>query len=98
MATHETGELAEQERDGTALDTHHEHDEHEHGESEPQHAPNTSPPVDEEAGPGAEEQRPKEKKKFELQDQTNLLPVKQIMLIFMGLNCALFCSLLDQTM
>lgn len=40
----------------------------------------------------------KDKKKFELTDQTNLLPVKQVMLIFAGLNCALFCSLLDQTM
>lgn len=39
----------------------------------------------------------KGKGKFELTDQTNLLPVKQVMLIFAGLNCALFCSLLDQT-
>lgn len=47
-----------------------------------------------EAGDGDD----KKKKKFELTDQTNLLPVKQVMLIFAGLNCALFCSLLDQTM
>lgn len=33
-----------------------------------------------------------------LQDQTNLLPVKQVILVFIGLTCALFCSLIDQTM
>ncbi|WOO85275.1 Efflux pump dotC [Vanrija pseudolonga] len=35
--------------------------------------------------------------KYALQDQTNLLPWKQVAVIFVGLNCALFCSLLDQT-
>lgn len=49
-------------------------------------------------GEGAAGDDKKDKKKFELTDQTNLLPVKQVMLIFAGLNCALFCSLLDQTM
>lgn len=39
-----------------------------------------------------------EKKAIELQDQTNLLPTKQVVFVFMGLTCALFCSLLDQTM
>lgn len=39
-----------------------------------------------------------QKKKFELQDQTNLLPTKQVIFVFVGLTCALFCSLLDQTM
>jgi hypothetical protein len=33
-----------------------------------------------------------------LQDQTNLLPAKQIIVVFLGLSCALFVSLLDQTM
>jgi hypothetical protein len=33
-----------------------------------------------------------------LQDQTNLLPVRQIIFVFVGLTCAVFCSLLDQTM
>lgn len=33
-----------------------------------------------------------------LQDQTNLLPGRQIVLVFLGLSCALFVSLLDQTM
>jgi len=33
-----------------------------------------------------------------LQDQTNLLPARQIILVFLGLSCALFVSLLDQTM
>ncbi|WWD17805.1 hypothetical protein CI109_102247 [Kwoniella shandongensis] len=37
------------------------------------------------------------KKEVELQDQTNLLPVRQVVLVFCGLTCALFCSLLDQT-
>ncbi|WWC58666.1 uncharacterized protein I303_101210 [Kwoniella dejecticola CBS 10117] len=37
------------------------------------------------------------KKEVELQDQTNLLPVKQVVAVFVGLTCALFCSLLDQT-
>jgi hypothetical protein len=40
----------------------------------------------------------KKKKQLELQDQTNLLPVKQVITVFVGLSMALFCSLLDQTM
>lgn len=38
------------------------------------------------------------KKDVELQDQTNLLPIRQVMMVFCGLTAALFCSLLDQTM
>jgi hypothetical protein len=38
------------------------------------------------------------RKKLELQDQTNLLPVRQVLGVFVGLSVALFCSLLDQTM
>lgn len=38
------------------------------------------------------------KKEVELQDQTNLLPIRQVMMVFCGLTAALFCSLLDQTM
>jgi hypothetical protein len=34
----------------------------------------------------------------QLQDQTNLLPVRQVIFVFLGLSCALFVSLLDQTM
>lgn len=34
----------------------------------------------------------------ELQDQTNLLPTKQVILVFIGLTFSLFGSLLDQTM
>lgn len=34
----------------------------------------------------------------ELQDQTNLLPFKQIIIVFCGISCALFVGLLDQTM
>lgn len=33
-----------------------------------------------------------------LQSQTNLLPAKQIILVFLGLSCASFVSFLDQTM
>ncbi|KAJ9099214.1 hypothetical protein QFC21_004094 [Naganishia friedmannii] len=45
----------------------------------------------------AEPGKGKKKKEIELQDQTNLLPVKQIIIVFAGLSAALFCSLLDQT-
>ena len=31
--------------------------------------------------------------KSKLQDQTNLLPFKQLMIVFVGLSCALFCEL-----
>jgi hypothetical protein len=37
-------------------------------------------------------------KATELQDQTNLLPTKQVILVFVGLTFSLFGSLLDQTM
>jgi hypothetical protein len=39
-----------------------------------------------------------DKAEFQLQDQTNLLPFKQLVMVFVGLSAALFCSLLDQTM
>ncbi|KAJ5641162.1 hypothetical protein N7528_000787 [Penicillium herquei] len=35
--------------------------------------------------------------KGKLQDQTNLLPIKQLLIVFVGLSCALFCALIDQT-
>lgn len=38
------------------------------------------------------------RQKLILQDQTNLLPVRQVLVVFVGLSMALFCSLLDQTM
>ena len=37
------------------------------------------------------------KGEFVLQDQTNLLPVKQILIIFSGLSMAMICAMLDQT-
>ncbi|KAJ5814831.1 hypothetical protein N7474_006608 [Penicillium riverlandense] len=40
---------------------------------------------------------PTDNEKMKLQDQTNLLPMKQLLVVFAGLSCALFCSLLDQT-
>lgn len=33
-----------------------------------------------------------------LEDQTNFLPTKQVVMVFMGLSIALACSMLDQTM
>ena len=33
-----------------------------------------------------------------LEDQTNFLPTKQVIMVFMGLSIALACSMLDQTM
>ncbi|OJJ45121.1 hypothetical protein ASPZODRAFT_18031 [Penicilliopsis zonata CBS 506.65] len=44
-----------------------------------------------------DEQNSDENSNKKLQDQTNLLPVKQLLIVFTGLSCALFCSLLDQT-
>lgn len=38
------------------------------------------------------------RKKLELQDQTNLLPHRQVLIVFAGLSMALFCSSLNQTM
>lgn len=45
-----------------------------------------------------EEGQPGRRKKLVLQDQTNLLPARQVIIVFAGLSMALFCSLLDQTM
>ena len=33
-----------------------------------------------------------------LEDQTNFLPTRQVILVFLGLSIALACSMLDQTM
>lgn len=30
--------------------------------------------------------------KSKIQDQTNLLPIKQLLIVFAGLSCALFCE------
>lgn len=95
------------------LHTHHEEHEYGHEESDfnPQrHSEQSHKTVlsgereednreqgkDEEAK--IESEKSGQKKKFELQDQTNLLPTKQVIFVFVGLTCALFCSLLDQTM
>ncbi|ORX36039.1 major facilitator superfamily domain-containing protein [Kockovaella imperatae] len=97
MATHETGEAVCKDQDGA--DQLHTHDEHEdeHGSSSSSHR----------AGPESDSTHEEEKigtpsdlkmkKKIELQDQTNILPAKQIILVMGGLSCGLFCSLLDQT-
>jgi hypothetical protein len=93
MATHETGQGIDEDHDGNdRLDTHDEHSEHH------DHLVRTGPGGDEETKIGAEEVSEKKPKAPELQDQTNLLPVRQVILVFVGLTCALFCSLIDQTM
>jgi hypothetical protein len=94
MATHETGDFADHEEEshteGLAS-----HDEHEAG--------GFGSGNDEEADIGVTSSKDKEeetaniKKEVELQDQTNLLPIRQVIFVFIGLTCALFCSLLDQT-
>ena len=94
MATHETGHGIDEDHDGNnRLDTHDEHSEHHQD-----HLVRTGPGGDEETKIGAEEVSEKKPKAPELQDQTNLLPVRQVILVFVGLTCALFCSLIDQTM
>lgn len=35
---------------------------------------------------------PSVNEKTKLQDQTNLLPIKQVLVVFTGLSCALFCE------
>lgn len=42
--------------------------------------------------PASEAPVPRVNDKHQLQDQTNLLPFKQVIVIFMGLSCALFCE------
>lgn len=44
------------------------------------------------AEPAIEAPVPPVNDKHQLQDQTNLLPFKQVIVIFMGLSCALFCE------
>jgi hypothetical protein len=91
MATHETGgyDHGDHPEDGGGrLDTHDE-----------THEETSSDRHEESRVEGGEGAGDKEKKKAPvLQDQTNLLPVKQVIFVFLGLNCAVFCSLLDQTM
>ena len=99
MATHETGEIAGNDRDGVdPLHTHEEHeDEHDHASSQEDHG--TQSESHEEAKvEGHDPAIEKKRKKVELQDQTNILPTRQIIMVMFGLSCALFCSLLDQTM
>lgn len=87
LATHETGEHAtleaHQEGDPRLSDEENQIGRKGHGE---------------EAELPCEPSKEGGKDKFELQDQTNLLPFKQLVLVFIGLSAALFCSLLDQTM
>ena len=96
MATHETGELADHPRDWTAdgMDTYDEH-----GKSRDEEKTIGVPRTQhEQEGKKSDAEEKRRQKEAELQDQTSLLPFKQIVFVFMGLTCALFCSLLDQTM
>lgn len=56
--------------------------------------------TDLEKGHGSNAPAPLDKKaaaEAGLQDQTNLLPTRQVIIVFAGLSCAIFCTLLDQT-
>lgn len=94
MATHEAG--------GNEDDHLHEHEEEEnerrssggHVETNEE----TRSDTHEENVIGVKDEQTSGKKEIVLQDQTNLLPVRQIIFVFVGLTCAIFCSLLDQTM
>ncbi|WVR05959.1 hypothetical protein IAU60_002986 [Kwoniella sp. DSM 27419] len=112
MATHETGEGVDHEdqdlvRDGEeegGLDTHHEDHERssESSDERKRRESRADDEGDEEAQLEGDQagEKPRNrfgKKEVELQDQTNLLPVRQVITVFAGLTCALFCSLLDQT-
>lgn len=100
MATHETGGFDDHAHDheegDDRLDTHHEdHEDHEASQSDSHEESKVESHGDsDESGTGGK----KGKKEVELQDQTNLLPVRQVIFVFVGLTCAIFCSLLDQTM
>ncbi|KAL7424758.1 hypothetical protein Q5752_000442 [Cryptotrichosporon argae] len=94
MATHEG-----------ALHAHDEDHSHDEDEAETPGEPSRDLPgvADEEkaVGGGGEGEREgagaNSNKEVQLQDQTNLLPTRQVILVFVGLTCALFCSLIDQT-
>lgn len=100
MATHETGHGIDHDRDGNdKLEAHDEGHEEEQSASGSRRGSGVDETGDEEdrtesdgTPGGGKKEAPK------LQDQTNLLPVKQVILVFVGLTCALFCSLIDQTM
>ncbi|WRT64234.1 uncharacterized protein IL334_001163 [Kwoniella shivajii] len=99
--------------DEDGLDTHDEHEHEHENDGSPsnsrrnsdnspisnraQENPGDADQVDEEKKIEGNKSRNGKKKEVELQDQTNLLPVKQVIAVFAGLTCALFCSLLDQT-
>jgi CRISPR/Cas system CMR subunit Cmr4 (Cas7 group RAMP superfamily) len=97
MATHETGGYDGNEHhqeDQDRLDTHDE----DHGLEHEMTTRSEDHEESQVAGKEGKDEEDKEKKKVEVQDQTNLLPVRQIIFVFVGLTCAIFCSLLDQTM
>ncbi|EIW72421.1 hypothetical protein TREMEDRAFT_26105 [Tremella mesenterica DSM 1558] len=101
MATHETGGGADSDdypaaEEDNGLDTHNEDKEHESDHSGSP-IPNDRKVLRDEEEKIEGHHHGKGKPEVELQDQTNLLPVRQVLLIMVGLCAALFCSLLDQT-
>lgn len=106
MATHETGGYDHDEHDSVRTNTERDGEEERkklerHSEDHHELEATSSERHEEsrvethgqgEAGSG------QGKKPVVLQDQTNLLPVRQVIFVFLGLTCAIFCSLLDQTM
>jgi hypothetical protein len=109
MATHETGHGIDHDHDGRGEEDRMEAHEEKHESRNSRDSSAADLEIgaeDAERRIGAEEVPETEgetgveakKKAPELQDQTNLLPVKQVILVFVGLTCALFCSLIDQTM
>ena len=57
-----------------------------------------APPVADSASSNDLPKEPTENVPHGLTDQTNFLPTKQVITVFMGLSVALACSFLDQTM
>ena len=112
IATHETGELICREtdrpedervdtREGRDLEHGHESrdlSDHSHPSNVRHGGSDEEENVALEKSGGGRKNRWKKKDEPLLQDQTNLLPTRQVILVFIGLCVALFCSLLDQTM
>ncbi|WVO13016.1 hypothetical protein L204_100625 [Cryptococcus depauperatus] len=96
MASHETGELVEN-CDEEVHENEAEIEERRSTKHLSEGAKDRPKGNDEEANIEGGKSRWDEMKNVELQDQTNFLPTKQVIFVFCGLTCALFCSLLDQT-
>lgn len=104
ITTHETGEGIDLELDGlgrtnTVDDNYEEQDRETNGDGG--HGCPTTMVLDaqgQEVVEKAADCSGADMDKTTLQDQTNLLPTKQVLMVFVGLTASIFCSLLDQTM